>query len=56
MSKTAEEIEKELFNHKNMKTWKKDEDGNIYMVNRQSDNVTTGGITIDKYGNITKTK
>lgn len=56
MAKTQAEIEKDLYNHGGMKTWKKDDAGNTYMVNRQSDNVTTSGITIDKYGNVTKTK
>ena len=56
MSKTQEQIAKELHTHGNMTTWKKSDDGNIHMVNRQSGSVTNGGITIDKKGGISKTK
>lgn len=55
MAKTQAEIEKDLYERGNMKTWKTDDQGNKYMVNRQTDSVTTSGITIAKDGTITKT-
>jgi hypothetical protein len=55
MSKTPEQIAKELFDHHNMKIWKKDDKG-IHMVNRQTDSVTNSGITIGGKSGISKTK
>jgi hypothetical protein len=54
MSKTQEEIAKELFNHGSMKEHGKDEKGRTIMYNRQIDNLTSSGITIDKDGKIEK--
>lgn len=55
MSKTAEQIAKELHDHHNMKVWKVDDKG-IHMVNRQTDSVSNGGITISAKTGITSTK
>ncbi len=56
MSKTQEQIAKDLYNHGTMREHGRDQKGNIIMYDRQRDNLTNSGIVIDKDGNISKYK
>lgn len=54
MSKTQEQIAKDLYNHGTMREHGRDKKGNIIMVDRQRDNLTTTGIVVGTDGKISK--